>query len=115
MQSEVNTPILDNIKKIQQDFKEAQEQGTEFPLAMEIQAKSVEAIIGGAKSEAWIEYMKIFASPSDPKQLERLVPTDGTDDDTDKRLARAYLAGNGPCGPITLTRLDFTVDDTLDY
>ena len=107
--------ILNNIQKIQADFQTAQEQGMEFPLAMEIQDKSVEAIIGGDQSEAWVEYMKIFASPSQPEELARLIPTDETRDDPDKRLARAYLVGNGPCGPLTLTRLDFTVGDTLDY
>jgi hypothetical protein len=107
--------ILENIKKIKADFKESQEQGRDFPLAMEIQAKSVEAIIGGADSEAWVEYMKIFASPDDPQQLARLIPTDHTENDPEKRLARAYIVGNGPCGPITLTKLDFTVNDTLDY
>jgi hypothetical protein len=105
--------ILDNIKKIQSDFKAAQDAGQEFPLAIEIQNKSIDAIIEGAESDDWSDYMEIFAT--NPAELARLIPTDGTDGDAIKRRARAYLVGNGPCGPETLLRLDFGVGDDLDY
>jgi len=74
------------------------------------------AVHGGVRSVAWRNYMMQFVeqdprgTPVDPKQLERLLGTDGTLGDSDLDMRRAYLVGNGPCGSTTPDRLPVTVN-----
>ena len=77
------------------------------------------AIHGGVRSPAWRNYMMQFVeqnprgTPADPKQLERLLATDGTLGDPQMDLHRAYLLGNGPCGSTTTDTFTLGVD-TID-
>ena len=77
------------------------------------------AIHGGVRSPAWRNYMMQFVeqdprgTPADPKQLDRLLATDGTLGDPVMDLRRAYLVGNAPCG--TTTTDNFTIGvNTID-
>lgn len=80
-----------------------------FPIAREVQTKATKAILGGTLD--WIEYMKLFAT--NPDELARLIPTDGSTDD-DRQQARAYLAANGMCGETTTGILMNNVTIRLD-
>ena len=80
---------------------------------------AVAAIHGGVQSAAWRDYMMQFVdqyppgTPVDKRQLDRLLATDGTADDPDMNRHRAYMLGNGPCGPDTPTTFHATID-TID-
>ena len=75
------------------------------PLADEVRIKSTKAINGTAAD--WVNYMQLFAKT--PQELARLIPTDGTENDEENIVARAYLAANGMCAPGTGDRLLDTV------
>jgi len=68
---------------------------------------AVAAMRGGIRSPEWRAYMMQFVEqdipgiPVDPRQLDRLLGTDGTLGDPDLDLKRAYLVAEGPCGPET--------------
>lgn len=87
------------------------------------QTLAIAAIKGGIRSAEWRAYMMQFVeqnppgTPVDPRQLDRLLGTDGTMGDPDLDMKRAYLVADGPCGPET--RLLFgqfvdTIDVGLD-
>jgi hypothetical protein len=107
--------ILGNIQgvinTILQERAASQDQSS--TTADNIQNKAI-AVINGGVSE-WVDYMKLFAgTPTDPQQLARLVPTDGTGTDAGKQRARAYLVANGLCGDTTTDHLDREVTGILD-
>jgi hypothetical protein len=93
-----------------------------------VQAEAQAAILAGQGDPAtgqitpqWRTYMLRFAGqPTNPQQLARLLPTDGTHaggiPDNDKRQKeRAYLVGNGTCGATTTDNLaNGGVTDFLD-
>jgi hypothetical protein len=72
---------------------------------------AVPAIHAGISSEAWKKYMQQYAGT--PKQLERLMATDGTLGDKDMDRRRAYLVSNAVCGSTTVDRFEFGVE-TID-
>ena len=80
---------------------------------------AVAAIHGGVRSAAWRAYMMQFVdqnplgTPVEKRQLDRLLATDGTEGDPDMDRHRAYLLGNGPCGPDTPTTFHTTIN-TID-
>ena len=82
-------------------------------------ALAIAAIHGGVRSHAWRAYMMQFVKqeprgkPLDDRQLARLLATDGTDGDPELDRHRAYLVGNGPCGPTTPDFIHVTVN-TID-
>ncbi|HYY98479.1 MAG TPA: hypothetical protein VE642_07810 [Pyrinomonadaceae bacterium] len=69
-------------------------------------------VVDGHAPEAWEIYMNTFAKSTD--ELARLIPTDGTENDPDKRDARAYLVANGTCGGTTTMNLLVRVTIKLD-
>jgi len=72
--------------------------------------------LSSAAGSAWETYMKQFVNNNDPNQLARLLATDGTLNDRNARMRRAYLIGNGVCGTTTDTGLDhyvFTIDENI--
>jgi hypothetical protein len=79
-------------------------------VSRQVKEGAINAIMGGAAD--WVAYMKLFAN--NPDQLARLIPSDGTEDDLDKREARAYLVSNAICAPGTATNLIDNVFDRLD-
>jgi hypothetical protein len=81
------------------------------------------AIHGGVRSRAWRAYMLQFVrqsplgTPIDPRQLARLLATDGTDGNPDLDRHRAYLVANATCGPTTPDFLHVevnTIDEGID-
>lgn len=100
--------IRTNIQKVIDEIQKPEN----AELGDELQKKAILAIKGGEGSPPWKEYMQMFAE--NDEQLARLMPTDNTKDDFEMDLARTYLIGNGPCGALTVTRLLFGVEDTLD-
>lgn len=74
--------------------------------------KAVAAIQGGIRSKAWKIYMEQFADT--PEQLMRLMGTDGTLEDSELSIRRAYLVGNAVCGSGTPTGFDQHVD-SIDH
>jgi len=78
-------------------------------LAQLLQKKATKAIVGGI--DDWIGYMEIFAT--NPAELARLIPTDGTNDDL-HQVARAYLVRNGMCTETTTGMLLDNVEKKLD-
>lgn len=86
---------------------------------------SIAAIIGGMQSPEWRTYMLQFVDKDgegneiDPRQLRRLMATDGTAGDPDLDLHRVYMVSNGPCGPNSPDGLGFdfaveSIDEGLD-
>src|SRR5437867_3523652 len=71
------------------------------------QTLAIAAILGGIKSPDWETYMRQFVEkdaaglPLDPDQLKRLLATDTSAGNADQDLHRAYLVGNGVCGPFS--------------
>ena len=70
-------------------------------------ALAIAAIKGGIKSPEWRSYMMQFVEQNppgtavDPKKLDRLLGTDGTNGHPRLDMARTYLVANGVCGPDT--------------
>ncbi|HEX8459379.1 MAG TPA: hypothetical protein VF656_18955 [Pyrinomonadaceae bacterium] len=83
------------------------------PISDELQAKAVDAVLGGNADPAWETYMRIFTS--DATELSRLVPAPpNSDPDPGRRKARAYLVSNGVCGIATTGQLLNEVTTELD-
>lgn len=102
--------IEEKIVEMQQEIEEFAPQGKLGPTSKKVKEGSIAAILGGAAD--WISYMSLFAKT--PEELAKLIPTDGTQDDPDKREARAYLVANAVCTPGTATGLLDNVFDRLD-
>ncbi|HEY0384681.1 MAG TPA: hypothetical protein VGC64_01655 [Pyrinomonadaceae bacterium] len=103
--------VNDKIQEIMIAIEAEKNNGGPMPVADELKQKGVDAIMGGAQD--WLEYMKLFADG--PEALARLIPTDGTEYDPEKRQARAYLVANSVCAPGTAGALADNVFDMLDY
>ena len=82
-------------------------------IANDLQVKATAAVQGGTTE--WDNYMKEFAK--DSSEMARLQPEAGGTPSSPRNLARAYLIGNGICGPASPqgSELSFTVGATLDY
>ncbi len=82
-------------------------------IANDLQVKASAAVHGG--DSEWETYMREFASTTD--ELARLMPETNDLPTSPRNLARAYLIGNGVCGPASPggTELSYTVGDTLDF
>ena len=112
--AEDNMAISDNIRaKMGLIAQENAETEGESETGKDIATKAIAAIHKGAGSTEWKTYMELFAA-GNAADLARLIPTDGSENDTAKREARAYLVGNGVCGPGTTTGLLNTVFKKLD-
>jgi hypothetical protein len=110
MTMSIQENVLEVMDEIERERAEFQPTGTVGPIATDLKAKAIAAIMGGATH--WIAYMNLFSKG--PAELARLIPTDGTENNPDKREARAYLVANAVCAPGTTTRLIETVFDRLD-
>lgn len=101
--------IADNIRAKQAKIKDDLNEG------VRLKGLAVAAILGGMPngraSADWITYMKEFAKT--PAQLARLT-TENTDCSPYTKPARAYLAGNGVCLPITESNLLGGIEGFLD-
>ena len=82
-------------------------------IANGLQVKAAAAVYGGTPE--WDDYMKEFAKTSD--EMARLQPETTSLPNSERNLARAYLIGNGICGPASFggVALSFTVGNKLDY
>ena len=101
--------ISDNIKaKATQVKAEVAADGVS-PTAQDLHQKAMRAIVGGI--DDWVTYMELFAT--NPAELARLIPTDGTTDD-DHQEARAYLVRNGMCTETSTGMILDNVEDKLD-
>lgn len=116
--------ISDNISEVMDKIQ--QEHGTgSTPTGDEVRRKAYAAIMKGANSNEWKDYMRLFAK--NETELAKLMPESesgsgsgsGSGYNTDvgrRNLARVYLVGNGPCGADSVTGapLDFGVGTVLD-
>ena len=106
--------IRDNIAKkmedIHQERVEIPDPTKPHPIADEVKIKSMKAILGSAAD--WVMYMKLYATT--PEELARLIPTDGTENNEQMNVARAYLAANGMCAPGTGDKLLDNVTTNLN-
>jgi hypothetical protein len=93
----INTNILEKMQKIEEELAQIDDPTKPHPIADEVRNKALRAILGSAAD--WVIYMQLFAKT--PEELARLIPTDGTHNDEEKNIARAYLAANGMCAPGT--------------
>ena len=104
--------IRQNIQKVIEDLQKDREQnppdGGQF--SKDFKEAAISAVLGG--SEDYLAYMRRFGNT--PGEIARLIPTDGTHNDSVKREARAYLVSNGVCAPGTATGLLNEVLDKLD-
>lgn len=82
-------------------------------IANDLQVKASTAVHGGENE--WTSYMNEFAKTTE--ELARLMPETNDLPNSPRNLARAYLIGNGVCGPASPggTELSYTVGDALDY
>ena len=101
--------IRDNIREKRTAVVAEQPNGG--PVSAKLKEKAIAAILGGAAE--WVNYMRLFAKT--PGELARLIPSDGTQDDAEKREARAYLVANAVCAPGTTGDLERTVNDRFDH
>jgi hypothetical protein len=115
--------IRDNIKRIEEKIRQEKADSGDLQTsetAQKIQKLAVAAIIGGAAD--WEPYMKIFATDENDKldedALQRLRPEPNTEEAFERNTARAYLIGNGNCGPnsvdVPTAGMDFGVGGNLD-
>ena len=74
--------------------------------------KAAAAIQGGINSAAWHQYMQQYAETAG--ELARLKGTDGTLNDPDLSMRRAYLVANAVCAPGTTSTLDREVE-SIDH
>lgn len=102
--------IEERIVQMQEEIEHFAPLGELGPISRQVKEGSIAAILGGASD--WIAYMSLFAKS--PEELAKLIPTDGTQNDPDKREARAYLVANAVCTPGTATGLIDNVFDRLD-
>jgi hypothetical protein len=112
-------PISVNIQEIADTIaaERIQSGNNTSKTADELHAKAVAAIFSGRLangqvSEAWQTYMNTFADT--PDDLARLIPTDGSENDVEKRDARAYLVANGVCTATSTMDLLNRVTTKLD-
>lgn len=114
--------IRDNIKRIQEKIKKEQDasaDGRTSKTANELQEMAVAAILGGAAD--WEPYMTVFATDENgflhEDALARLRPERNSEESAARNKARAYLIGNGNCGPMSVdgVDMDFGVGDNLDF
>jgi hypothetical protein len=82
--------------------------------SIHLQNLSLAAILKGPTSEEWETYMKTFADPAKPGQLERLMGRDGTGNREDLNRARAYLVADAPCTPFTALNFGNFTSTLLD-
>ena len=82
-------------------------------IANSLQVKATAAVYGGTTE--WKNYMQEFAIT--PEEMGRLQPGAGDLPNSERNLARAYLLGNGICGPASTggVQLSFTVGNKLDF
>jgi hypothetical protein len=86
--------VQSKIQAVQNKINTERAAGGTSQTADKLQVAAAAAILkGGDKVEA---YMQLFEP--DAAELARMLP-DGGDAHTGKNLARAYLMGNGNCGP----------------
>ena len=95
------------IDKEAQEFQKGERDDT--PIADEVMAKGIQAILHGRGSGEWITYMSLYAEPPDLDHL-----TTATDPDPEREKARAYLASNGICAMGTTRNLANNVGNRLD-
>jgi hypothetical protein len=105
----ISTNIQEKIDAIHQERVTIPD-GQPHPIADEVRTKATNAILGGATN--WVKYMQLFAKT--PEELARLIPTDGTEEDPEKKEARAYLVANGMCAPGTGDKLLNVVSSKLN-
>jgi hypothetical protein len=103
--------ISDKIKDLAKKVKDESAATGVSQTAQDLQKNATRAIVGGI--DDWVTYMKMFADPNNPLELARLIPTDGTTDDT-RQIARAYLVRNGMCTETTTGMLLDNVELKLD-
>jgi len=108
--------ISDNISKkaldIHKEFLDFQAKKIEAtPIATNVRELSTAAILQGNGSQAWIDYMNLFATTE--QELDHLIPRDATTTD-DLQKARAYLVANGMCSVGTTRQLLNNVGNRLN-
>ena len=118
--------ISDNIREVMDKIQQEHATGS-TPTGDEVRRRAYAAIMKGANSIEWKDYMRLFAK--NEAELAKLMPEresssgsgsgsgSGYDNEVSHRnLARVYLLGNGPCGSDSPTGapLDFGVGTVLD-
>ncbi|HXS00815.1 MAG TPA: hypothetical protein VN724_09595 [Pyrinomonadaceae bacterium] len=108
--------ISDNISKkaldIHKEFLDFQARRiADTPIARNVRELSTAAILQGNGSQAWIDYMQLFATTE--QELDHLIPRDNTTAD-DLQKVRAYLVANGMCSVGTTRQLLNNVGNRLN-
>jgi hypothetical protein len=104
--------IKENVVAVKMKMLDEIAAGGELSFTEEVKTKALRAINGGATD--WVTYMRLFADTEKPQQLARLIPTDGTENDSAMRDARAYLVAAATCTPITTTHFEEAIGNALD-
>ena len=81
-------------------------------LGMQVMLLAQAAIEGGIASDAWKDYMSLFADNA--QQLARLRGLDGSNAKDYQRQFRAYIAANAMCDASTDTKTGARVDTRID-
>lgn len=102
--------IMKNLKKVHAAV--AKDNIVSGKLGTRIGLLAVEAITGGVKSEAWRDYMSLFAD--NPEQLERLISDPPPSDESYLLQLRAYIVSNAICAADTGTFVADRVDDRIN-
>jgi hypothetical protein len=87
-------------------------------IAKDLQYKALAAVLKGAHSAEWVDYMKAIlgdtSSPSASAQLARLTLTDPAQNDADIRRNAAYIVANSTCGMETTADYVKNVEAVID-
>lgn len=103
--------ILQNLKKVHAAVVAQKMNNDESPFGVALNSAAVQAVLGGLGSEAWKNYMAVFADNA--AQLERLTVKKAGEQPYVSQM-RAYIASNGICDIGTNAHLNNGVDARID-
>jgi hypothetical protein len=98
-------------QKLNEVLTEA-ENDTSNTIANLIGYRAIEAIVEGVGSQAWEDYMRIFASTEE--ELKRLTFEDPMSQDPDIKENIVYLVSYATCTAATLTKMRDKVQPVID-
>lgn len=102
--------IIGNAKRVAAAVAQGNVTGNTF--GGDVKAAATKAIFGGMQSQAWEEYMSLFADNA--AQLKRLKGEDAQSNVSWVRDSIAYLAADGMCGATTTGIIANNLDERLD-
>lgn len=106
--------ILENLKKVHAAVVADRITNQPSPLGAALNKAAVAAMMGGLGSDAWRQYMAIYADNDDQHtRLSQMIPDEANKAPYLAQL-RAYIVSNAVCFPDTNAFVDNQLDDRVD-